>query len=229
VARKLIGAKDGIGARIEELRERNGKSQEQLADELKVSRSKINMWERGERDLKSQDIIALSKALDVSSDYLLCMIDDVITQDTDIRKLNKKYGLSERSLNKLSNMNIHIETKEFIHDLTPAIRFINLMIENISSIDAAEWFRNYEEARDDKPVRNEEGNIVLHLPKAHQKGELFSLSSNDAKFLYVLLLSEHVKFILSGQKDQNTVFSKLETSIKNMEEVMQNGKKTGKR
>jgi transcriptional regulator with XRE-family HTH domain len=229
VAHKLIGAKDGIGARIEELRAKSGKSQEQLADELKVSRSKINMWERGERDLKSQDIIALSKALNVSSDYLLCMIGDVVTQDVDIRELNKKYGLSEKSLNVLADINKRIEVDGLICNTIPAIRFINTIIESFSPIDVAYWFENYEEARDDKPIRDESGTLVLNLPTSHQKGGLFTLSSDNAKILYALLLSEHIKSILTGQKDQNTVVSKLVDTLNALREAVQNGKKTGKR
>ena len=64
-----------IGARIKELREKNGMTQTELASKLFTSRETVNMWERGARDIKTGMIVALAEALQTTCDYILCGID----------------------------------------------------------------------------------------------------------------------------------------------------------
>lgn len=60
-----------IGKRIKEQRKKNNLTQEELAAQLLVSREKVNYWETGSRDIKTGDLVALAKALNTTSDYLL--------------------------------------------------------------------------------------------------------------------------------------------------------------
>ena len=54
-----------------ELRKEKGLSQEQLAEQLGVSRQSVSKWETGEALPETERIIELSRVFDVSIDYLL--------------------------------------------------------------------------------------------------------------------------------------------------------------
>ncbi len=72
-----------IGSRISHIREKKGITQEKLSEMLKIKREKLAKWETGLQDLKTQDIVALSKALNVTSDYLLGLSEQP-TNDKDL-------------------------------------------------------------------------------------------------------------------------------------------------
>lgn len=57
--------------RLRQLRELNNITQSQLAKQINASQSKIAMWETGNRDPNSEDIIYLADLFKVSTDYLL--------------------------------------------------------------------------------------------------------------------------------------------------------------
>lgn len=60
-----------IIARLCQLRKQHGYSQEQLADELGVSRQAVSKWERGEASPDTDNLIALAKLYNISVDDLL--------------------------------------------------------------------------------------------------------------------------------------------------------------
>ena len=60
-----------LGARIAALRRQAGLSQAQLAQHLKISPSAMGMYEQGRREPPVQTIVALSRILAVSTDFLL--------------------------------------------------------------------------------------------------------------------------------------------------------------
>lgn len=57
--------------RVRELRVENKLTQQNLADTLNSSRSKVGMWESGDREPSNDDLMLLSETFDVSIDYLL--------------------------------------------------------------------------------------------------------------------------------------------------------------
>ncbi|MBD5636654.1 MAG: helix-turn-helix transcriptional regulator [Clostridia bacterium] len=61
--------------RLKELRIEKGLTQAQLAEETGLSRSAIGFWENGERIPLASVIITLAKYFNVSTDYLLGVID----------------------------------------------------------------------------------------------------------------------------------------------------------
>jgi len=93
-----------IGARIKELREANGWTQEDLVEELKevdwVERSTLAKWETGRQDFKTKHIIALAGVFGVTSDYLLGLT-DVQTDDVDVKSVCDTLYLSELAAEKL--------------------------------------------------------------------------------------------------------------------------------
>lgn len=60
-----------LGARIAALRREAGLSQAQLASRLGISPSTMGMYEQGRREPSANTLIALSRELNVSVDYLL--------------------------------------------------------------------------------------------------------------------------------------------------------------
>lgn len=61
-----------LGERLKNLREAiPGLTQEKVADVIGVSRSSLNMYERGERDPDTATLSALARFYRVSADYLL--------------------------------------------------------------------------------------------------------------------------------------------------------------
>ena len=60
-----------MGRRISAIRKINGMTQEQLADKAGVATQTISAAELGKKALRPENVIKLSQALQVSTDYLL--------------------------------------------------------------------------------------------------------------------------------------------------------------
>lgn len=87
-----------IGLRIKSKREEIGISQRALADEVGVSPSAINQFEKGEKKPSSSVLAIISKKLGISTDYLLGATDknelflssDIAAAFRDFQKLGKE-------------------------------------------------------------------------------------------------------------------------------------------
>lgn len=66
-----------IANRLQKLRKERGLSQEQLADELGISRQAVSKWERAESSPDTDNLICLAKLYGVSLDYLLSTDDTI--------------------------------------------------------------------------------------------------------------------------------------------------------
>ena len=60
-----------LGARIKELREQTGLSQEQLAGRIGVLRATLSQMENGDRKVTADDLLRLARVFNVSTDELL--------------------------------------------------------------------------------------------------------------------------------------------------------------
>jgi len=60
-----------MGRRIQQLRKHHGYTQEQLADMMQVSIQMISNLERGNKAIRIDNLLHLSRILEVSTDYLL--------------------------------------------------------------------------------------------------------------------------------------------------------------
>lgn len=60
-----------IGKRIQARRKQQGLTQEQLADRMNVSIQMVSNLERGNKAIKIDNLVNLSRILDVSTDYIL--------------------------------------------------------------------------------------------------------------------------------------------------------------
>lgn len=62
-----------VGERLSKIREREGFSQEGLAEKLGCSVITISRWENGQSNMKAADAFNICNALNISTDYLLGM------------------------------------------------------------------------------------------------------------------------------------------------------------
>lgn len=92
---------NNIANRIKELREEKGLSQNKLAKDLYVKQQTIAQWEKGERALKAEAIIALSEYFNVTSDYLLGISEYKTSQAADIGVVT---GLSDENIKILTEL-----------------------------------------------------------------------------------------------------------------------------
>ena len=64
-----------LGNRIKELRRKNHLTQAQLAEKLNVARSAVALWEIDNTDPNLTNIISLARVFNVTTDYLLGLVD----------------------------------------------------------------------------------------------------------------------------------------------------------
>ena len=82
-----------LGSRIASLRQNKGLSQAQLAKRLHISASAVGMYEQGRREPSVEILIALSRELEVSLDYLLSGRPDTVRDVMALHKLvEETYG-----------------------------------------------------------------------------------------------------------------------------------------
>lgn len=77
---------EDMGARLSKLRRDKNLNQEELAENLGVSRQAVSKWERGESTPDISNLIALSELYDVSIDYLAKGQSQEDTQEEPIEK-----------------------------------------------------------------------------------------------------------------------------------------------
>ena len=90
-----------FGTRVKDLREKKSLSMEQLARELKVTKSRVNMWENNGTLPRGEVLIELAKFFDVSTDYLLGKDDE-----SQISVTNEKLSSLQRNLGKLNEADL---------------------------------------------------------------------------------------------------------------------------
>ena len=84
-----------IANRLLQLRKERGLSQEELADQLGISRQAVSKWERAEASPDTDNLICLAKLYNVSLDYLLQTEDSLETIKTEQIKEEAKIIVDE--------------------------------------------------------------------------------------------------------------------------------------
>lgn len=133
-----------IGEKIYELRTRKSMTQEQLANEMGVSRQAISKWESGSSIPELAKLKALAELFDVSMDELLGK-DSVSSNgeadtEADEKLENKREQLDEtKLLQQLESLNERIEKNEkttrkvdYIQDIAVCIMALALIITNVN-------------------------------------------------------------------------------------------------
>ena len=98
-----------FGENIRELRELKGYTQQDLANELNVSRSKVAMWETNKRDPGTDDLRELADIFDVTIDYLLGKSTDPKLSRKDELDIAKEIAKINKSLENTNELMFHGE------------------------------------------------------------------------------------------------------------------------
>ena len=72
---KVGGAKVFCGERLKLMREKLGLSQDELAERLGLGQAQINRYEQNKNDPSSETLVLLARHLEVTTDYLLGIVD----------------------------------------------------------------------------------------------------------------------------------------------------------
>lgn len=89
-----------IGQRIRECRTNLKLTQQELGQRVNTSRSVINYWENGSRDIKTGDIVLLADVLGVTTDYILGRTNDPNPQPCAVDEL----GLSPEAIEQIKHI-----------------------------------------------------------------------------------------------------------------------------
>ncbi len=103
-----------IGKKVSELRKEAGFSQNDIAKALKIPRTAVGMIEKGTRDVSGNELLALSKLFNVSSDYILGLEKKTsvkIVEDKKIKKPEKaeeRISVPQKNVEKLKQVLLYI-------------------------------------------------------------------------------------------------------------------------
>ncbi len=103
-----------IGNRIKEFRERKGLSQEDLAKKLAISRVTVSQIENGKRKICTEELIALSRTFNVSTDILLNLEKDIevilekSTEKTPEVKGQIRISVPQRNIEKFKEVLLYV-------------------------------------------------------------------------------------------------------------------------
>ena len=88
-----------VGIKIASNRKRVGLTQDELANELFVTRQLVSKWENGVGIPSIDDLIALTKIFNISIEELLCINEEIIIDEDDIFKGQNRLFIIESIIN----------------------------------------------------------------------------------------------------------------------------------
>lgn len=100
-----------FGNRIIKLREKNGKSQEEICTELGVTQQTLSRYEKGQRQASLDFVYKASKYFNVSADYILGL-SRAAAPDNFVQEVVNRYGLTESALKTLEHLNAPLDFDE---------------------------------------------------------------------------------------------------------------------
>ena len=89
-----------LGNRIRVAREKEGITQEELAERINISPSHISVIERGVKTVRIDTVVRIANELDVSADYLL---QDLVKRSRESQLLSSIMDLPETDRSRLLN------------------------------------------------------------------------------------------------------------------------------
>ena len=118
----------GVGGRVVEMRTKHNLTQEALSDKMGISRSALNMKERGDRVFSLDELILLSDMFGITIDEL---IRGVETANVDI---HRETGLTNNAIETL---------KEFSQECPQMMDPLCAALSSFSALDALARYMNY--------------------------------------------------------------------------------------
>ncbi len=97
--------KEIFAKRLVNLREKNGITQQALADDLGITRQSLSLYENAERTINIDLLVKVSKYFDVSNDYLLGLQKEP-TNDPNVTAVTEYTSLSKEAVEKLNRIGL---------------------------------------------------------------------------------------------------------------------------
>ena len=218
--------------RLRELIESTGVSQAELANSVSVTRQAINSYTLGNTVPNSDVLTDIAKYFDVSSDYLLGLI-DIKSNDITVKSICEEIGLSDKSVNLLiylnrikklekeartllakdTNRNLVIESDYFdcesSNKLFSYLDIINYFTENITYYwNGMEILRriatvNIYGDEDDSSIDTEDDRLLLNPDYSHYCFGKFIEGEEYALFLKQLVENEFHTMLSDFENDVN--------------------------
>lgn len=186
IKRKAVQKVVTFGQRMKELRQRSNLSQQGLSKIIGVSKSSINMYERGEREPSIDTIKAIADFFDVQTDYLLGKHDDSrsVKRGTKynkaildrLRRFQNQYGLDESEVESVIDWAGAFESLQ--KNLVYTDEAFSLTIER--AIDSYKLDKELPN-KNEKPadISDELWNVILNDPKTVALFEMMVRWDND--------------------------------------------------
>lgn len=187
-----------IGQRINTVLAIRNIKQKDLANAIGVSDNIISYYVSGKRTPNTEQIIAISKYLDVSSDYLLGL-SDVQSANIELKAICKYTGLSEQALQGITNT------------MQKAINFDDIFIDNHLEFDEPQILL------DNNIIDKEKFDIIcseftqtsIALTEKNIYNKLFSLSPNQIRVITSL------RNVITAKLKKNIVLRQFENELTN--------------
>ena len=96
-----------LAEKITYLRKQKEWSQEELADQMEISRQSVSKWESGASIPDMDKILKLSRLFEVSTDYLLK--DEIVEENEKIPKAEEEYQPPEARSISVEEANIYMD------------------------------------------------------------------------------------------------------------------------
>ena len=167
-------AQDKFTTRLKELR--GEKSLQEVSSAIGISRVSLGYYETGNRKPDTEILYKIAKFYGVSSDYLIGL-SDVQTLDIDIQAISAKTGLSEKSIEQLSNFTTYSQGKvrlAIIDYLLRNVKFSFALTDNIN-----DYYSKYDFYKNGKETYFRESEELHKLSKGDLVKEL-ELESSGA-------------------------------------------------
>lgn len=158
-------SKEIFSQRLVQLREDRGITQQTLADDLKITRQSLSLYEKAERTINIDLLVKIANYFNVSADYLLGLNENATT-DTELKAVCDYTGLSEEAVIELKELSSFDPLKNSNPDVFECKKHIrSSFVENGSFKGLTELLyqlnkdtEEYMSFLDNKTNRNEETN-----------------------------------------------------------------------
>ena len=151
-----------IGQRIRKFRKAYNLSQEQLAEELGVSRQAISRWEGATAQPDATNILKLSKLFGVTTDYLL---NDDYESDADIPKVKEQNKILQLNLTKIAIIvqvaSLNVAMQPFQKIQAPYMQTVEFLIKIVPLLASSVWMAF--NLRYEKDAKQYKKNVKIEL------------------------------------------------------------------
>lgn len=143
--------KETFAQRLIDLREQKNITQQELADELGITRQSLSLYEKAERTINIELLAKIADFFNVSTDYLMGRT-NTATLDESIQTACKVTGLSEKAINNITSFKLYHDFPIVFHDMAlqlvmnSVVDEVGFICDFLESDEFSELFRTLEKA-----------------------------------------------------------------------------------